>query len=142
MSPGPIRFGHQATVSSADGPGSRLISWLVIFTRPQISACAASSPSNHLSADGPGSRLARYYMYMLASNQASLEPRPSSPPDLRPSGRGPGKTSILFGEMDHIHQAWEWWYNGGRVPFFGKAVCILCIIFVLTFSKGSAFALL
>ena len=24
MSPGPIRFGHQATVSSADGPGSRL----------------------------------------------------------------------------------------------------------------------
>ena len=26
MSPGPIRFGHQATVSSADGPGSRL--WL------------------------------------------------------------------------------------------------------------------
>ena len=44
--------------------------------------------------------------------------------------------------MDHIHQAWEWWYNGGRVPFFGKAVCILCIIFVLTFSKGSAFALL
>ena len=44
--------------------------------------------------------------------------------------------------MDHIHLAWEWWYNGGRVPFFGKAVCILCIIFVLTFSKGSAFALL
>ena len=32
--------------------------------------------------------------------------------------------------MDHIHQVWEWWYNGGRVPFFGKAVCILCIIFV------------
>ena len=29
----------------------------------------------------------------------SLEPRPSSPPDLRPSGRGPGKTSILFGEI-------------------------------------------
>ena len=25
MSPGPIRFGHQATVSSADGPGSRLL---------------------------------------------------------------------------------------------------------------------
>ena len=25
MSPGPIRFGHQATVSSADGPGSRLV---------------------------------------------------------------------------------------------------------------------
>ena len=24
---------------------------------------------------------------------------PSSPPDLRPSGRGPGKTSILFGEI-------------------------------------------
>ena len=44
--------------------------------------------------------------------------------------------------MDHIHQAWEWWYNGGRVPFFGKAVCILCSIFVLTYSKGSAFALL
>ena len=44
--------------------------------------------------------------------------------------------------MDHIHQAWEWWYNGGRVPFFGKAVCILCNIFVLTYSKGSALALL
>ena len=25
MSPGPIRFGHQATVSSTDGPGSRLL---------------------------------------------------------------------------------------------------------------------
>ena len=44
--------------------------------------------------------------------------------------------------MDHIHRAWEWWYNGGRVPFFGKAVCILCSFFVLTYSKGSAFALL
>ena len=31
--------------------------------------------------------------------RASLEPRPSSPPDLRPLGRGPGKTSILFGEI-------------------------------------------
>ena len=32
----------------------------------------------------------------------SLDPRPSSPPDLRPSGRhgrGPGKTAILFGEL-------------------------------------------
>ena len=31
----------------------------------------------------------------------SLEPRPSSPPDLRPSGRGPGKTSILFRVVTH-----------------------------------------
>ena len=29
----------------------------------------------------------------------SLDPTPSSPPDLRPSGRGPGKTAILFGEL-------------------------------------------
>ena len=49
---------------------------------------------------------------------------------------------LLYVGMDHIHQAWEWWYDGGRVPFFGKAVCILCSIFVLTHSKGSAFALL
>ena len=31
----------------------------------------------------------------------SLEPKPSSPPDLRPSGRGPGKTSILFRVVTH-----------------------------------------
>ena len=31
--------------------------------------------------------------------EASLKPRNSSPPDLRPSGRGPGKTFILFGEI-------------------------------------------
>ena len=33
--------------------------------------------------------------------RVSLEPRPSSPPDLRPSGRGPGKTSILFCIFTH-----------------------------------------
>ena len=53
-----------------------------------------------------------------------------------------GENLILTDRMDHIHQAWEWWYNGGRVPFFGKAVCILCIVFVLTYREGSAFALL
>ena len=31
MSPGPIRFGHQATVSSADGPGSRLVDLLPVL---------------------------------------------------------------------------------------------------------------
>ena len=34
-----------------------------------------------------------------SKNENSLDPRPSSPPDLRPSGRGPGKTAILFGEI-------------------------------------------
>ena len=38
----------------------------------------------------------------------SLEPRPSSPPDLRPSGRGPGKTSILFRVVPH--------YSGEHFP--------------------------
>ena len=33
--------------------------------------------------------------------EASLDPRPSSPPDLRPSGRGPGKTAILFRVFTH-----------------------------------------
>ena len=36
-----------------------------------------------------------------ATTSVSLEPRPSSPLDLRPSGRGPGKTSILFRVVPH-----------------------------------------
>ena len=42
------------------------------------------------------------------SPSGSLEPRPSSPPDLRPSGRGPGKTSILFRVVPH--------YSGEHFP--------------------------
>ena len=37
--------------------------------------------------------------HSMGLSPGSLEPGPSSPPDLRPSGRGPGKTSILFGEI-------------------------------------------
>ena len=53
MSPGPIRFGHQATVSSADGPGSRLgelvaetetRSAVFVARRPSVRARMASCP--------------------------------------------------------------------------------------------------
>ena len=80
----------------------------VIFVKSLI-----SSPSRKRKLGNWTLRNGQFYVQLCTENQCnqatlmafytnfatSLEPRPSSPPDLRPSGRGPGKTSILFGEI-------------------------------------------
>ena len=53
MSPGPIRFGHQATVSSADGPGSRLDRVTIGEgrRRSETSTCYRCGDKGHIATD-------------------------------------------------------------------------------------------
>ena len=39
--------------------------------------------------------------------------------------------------MDHIHQAWEWWYNGGRVSFVAGPY-VFCVVFLYSRTEKEA----
>ena len=67
-----------------------------MYTRFYQAPCQLCLTTSLLATDG------------ISHEGPSLESRPSSPPDLRPSGRGPGKTSILFRIVPH--------YSGEHFP--------------------------
>ena len=82
------------------------------FQHPMDSHSQSASPwliSPHFAAGAVGARCgAASFLATESTGTAliprrltSLDPRPSSPPDLRPSGRGPGKTAILFRVFTH-----------------------------------------